>query len=421
VAELSVAALVLAILLSCVSDANVGVVAIVLAWLLGTYIAGFPVGEILSAFPAQLFLTLVGVTLLFSQAHVNGTLGRISRQAIRLCRGNRGVIAIMFFVLALTLSSAGPGNIASAALMAPIAMGIAARANIPAFLAALMVGNGASGGSLSPFAPAGVIVNDIMAKQGFAHTAAQNYFNNLMVHAIVAAGAFLLFGGLGLLRSPRYDERPPVGIGTDSGPERLDTAHVVTTLVIAALVVSVLLFDINVGMAALAGASILTVLKLADEKHAVKEMPWRVIIMVSGVTILVALVEKTGGMTLLTGALASVSTSSTVTGVAAFFTGLISLFSSTSGVVLPALLPTVEGLVQHLGGGNPLAIAASMNVGGHLVDVSPLSTIGALCVACAPAGENGASLFNKLMAWGGSMVAVGALTCWFFFGVLGIP
>jgi hypothetical protein len=143
--------------------------------------------------------------------------------------------------------------------------------------------------------------------------------------------------------------------------------------------------------------------------------------MVTGVTVLIALLEKTGGMALFTTMLARTSTPETVTGMTAFFTGLISIYSSTSGVVLPAFLPTVPGLVEKLGGGDALAIASSMNVGGHLVDVSPLSTIGALCLACAPASEDARALFNKLMAWGLSMSVVGALICWLFFGWLRIP
>jgi hypothetical protein len=66
----------------------------------------------------------------------------------------------------------------------------------------------------------------------------------------------------------------------------------------------------------------------------------------------------------------------------------------------------------------PAAIALSMNVGGHLVDVSPLSTIGALCIAAAPAGVDTKDLFTKLLAWGLSMTAAGALVCWLFFGRL---
>jgi len=45
----------------------------------------------------------------------------------------------------------------------------------------------------------------------------------------------------------------------------------------------------------------------------------------------------------------------TINGTIAFVTGLISTYSSTSGVVLPTFLPTVPGLVRELGGGDPAA------------------------------------------------------------------
>jgi hypothetical protein len=77
-------------------------------------------------------------------------------------------------------------------------------------------------------------------------------------------------------------------------------------------------------------------------------------------------------------------------------------------------LPMVPGLAEQLPGASPIAIAASMNVGGHLVDVSPLSTIGALCMAGASAEESQA-LFTKLLAWGLSMTLVGALLCYLVF------
>ena len=95
----------------------------------------------------------------------------------------------------------------------------------------------------------------------------------------------------------------------------------------------------------------------------------------------------------------------------AFVTGLISTYSSTSGVVYPAFLPTVPGLVQKLGGGDPLQIALSINVGAAIVDVSPLSTIGALCIAALPAADDARALFRKMLLWGFSMTVVGALFC----------
>jgi hypothetical protein len=134
------------------------------------------------------------------------------------------------------------------------------------------------------------------------------------------------------------------------------------------------------------------------------------------VTVLIGVLERTGGMDLFTGLLARLSSPAYVNGVIALVTGVISVYSSSSGVVLPAFLPTIPGLVDRLGGGNPRMIAYSINVGSHLVDVSPLSTLGALCLACAAPGENRAVLFRKLMVWGWSMAVAGAVVCQLFFG-----
>jgi di/tricarboxylate transporter len=143
-------------------------------------------------------------------------------------------------------------------------------------------------------------------------------------------------------------------------------------------------------------------------------MPWRVIVMVCGVTVLIALVERAQGIELLVSLVTKVATADTVAPLMAFLTGVVSVYSSTSGVVLPAFLPMVPGLAAGLPGASPISLATAMNVGGHLVDVSPLSTIGALCVAGAAADDSRA-LFNKLLAWGLSMAVVGALLCYVFF------
>ena len=102
-----------------------------------------------------------------------------------------------------------------------------------------------------------------------------------------------------------------------------------------------------------------------------------------------------GGLDIFTGMLAGFWTPATVPAVGAFVTGLLSAFSSTSDVVLPALLPTVSGLVAKLGGGDSVAIAASMSIGAQLTDVSPLSALGALCIAGAAPREDPRALFNS--------------------------
>ena len=105
-AWLSLAALLIAIVLSCVTQLNVGILGLAFAWVLGVYIAGMPLNDVLAGFPVQLFLMLVGVTLLFAQAQVNGTLDKLSSHAVRLCGGNLGFVPVMFFLVASVIASA---------------------------------------------------------------------------------------------------------------------------------------------------------------------------------------------------------------------------------------------------------------------------------------------------------------------------
>lgn len=413
VAALSLFALLAVMVVSCFSPINIGVLSVALAFLIGHFLGALPVRTIVAGFPASLFLTLVGITLLFAQSRANGTLEKVAGHAVRLARGNAGMIPIVFFVLAAGLATIGAGNIAACALLAPVAMGIAGQAGIPGFLMAMMLGNGANAGGLSPLAPTGIIARDLMARAGMPGTGWANFFNTLAAQSFVAFAGYALFGGIALLR--RGSEQDAAATPT-APPTPLDGAQRLTLAVVGALIVSALFFGVDVGMGAFVAAVVLSLARAADEEQAIKSMPWGVILMVSGVTVLVEVLQKTGGLDMFTRFLALLSGPTYVTGVIAFVTGVISVYSSSSGVVLPAFLPTIPGLVEKLGGGNPLMIAYSINVGAHLVDVSPLSTLGALCLAVASPREDRTALFRKLLAWGWSMAVVGAVVCQLFFG-----
>jgi Na+/H+ antiporter NhaD/arsenite permease-like protein len=377
-----------------------------------------PLREVTAGFPIDLFLTLAGVTLLFSQARVNGTLDIVAHNAMRLCQGRVGMVPIMYFGLGAVLASAGPGNIATTGLLAPMAMATALRMRISPFLMAIMVGNGCNSGSLSPIAPTGIIVTGLMNRIGLSGHETATWAYNLLAHAIVGFGGYLLFGGAKLLASSERFKTT----GEDAVERRLDRHQIVTLVVIAVLIAGVILQrkipgGFHIGMAAFAGAVLLSLVRAADDGDAIKVMPWGTILMVCGVTVLIGLLEKTGGMELFTDLLSSVATQATVVPFLAVTIGIVSAYSSTSGVVLPAFLPTVPGLIDNLGGGDALAIASTMNIAGHLVDVSPLSTIGALCIASVPTGDMSRRLFNQLLAWGLSMTVVGAVLCYVMFAL----
>jgi di/tricarboxylate transporter len=408
----SLIALVTAIVLSIVTRMNVGLIAIALAWLVGVYGAGLSPDTVVLGFPTPLFFTLAGVTLLFAAAETNGTLDGLAHRAVQVARGNARILPILFFLIAFAIAAIGPGSIASVALVVPLAMAIGERAAVPPFLTALMVANGANAGNLSPISAVGVIANTKMAEAGLVGHQGIVFFANFGAHVLVALAAYLLLRGWQL--TGRSD-----AIALDPAETAMTARQTITMVVVLAWIASVLLLKVNVGLSAFTALALLVLAHAVDDPAAIKRAPWGVIIMVCGVTVLLSVLEETGGMELFTRILANLATPGTVNGVIAFVTGLISTYSSTSGVVLPAFLPTATGLVQNLGGGDALAVALSINIGSSLVDVSPLSTLGALCVASVPGGPVASTqLFRQLLAWGLSMAVVGAFIAQLFAGML---
>ena len=408
-AILSLIALLVAIALSMATKLNVGVLAMAFAWLIGVYLADFRPEQVAAGFPSSLFLTLTGVTLLFALAESNGTLERLAHRAVGLARGQTRLIPAILFFVAFLLASVGPGALITVALLIPMAMAVGTKAGVPRFLTALAVANGANAGNLSPISAIGIVANTKMAEAGVGGHEGKVYLANFVAHVLVMIGAYI---ALGAWRLPRADSAGAIAY------EPFERKHWFTVGVIGAWVAGVIGFQLSVGLAAFLAASILVLTSVADETTAMRRVPWSVIIMVCGVTVLISVLEKTGGMDLFTSLLARLASPTTVNGMVAFVTGLISSWSSTAGVVLPTFLPTVPGLVAKVGGGDPLAVALSINVGSAMVDVSPLSTSGALCVATVADPAEARVLFRQLLIWGLSMAVVGAVLCQLFAGML---
>ncbi len=404
-AGLSVVALVLVVLASLGTRVNVGVLAMSLAWPIAVYAAGWRVDALMAVFPTSLFITLLGVTALFGTMQSNGTMAALVARAVAVSGGRAAWLPPLLFMVACLVSTMGPGAIATVALLAPLGMAAAMRAGVPALLVALMIGNGANAGNLSPFSAVGVIVDTSMARAGLEGYAWTVWTANFVAHVLAAAAAWALFGGPRLLRATDATTLPPT--------PAFERRHGLTLMVGAAWVVAVVVLNADLGLAAFAAAALLVLIGAADDAGMLRHVPWAVIVLVCGVSTLVGVLDRTGGLDIFSAALASVATPSSINGTIAFITGTISSYSSTSGVVYPTFLPTIPSLVERLGGGDPLQIALSINVGAALVDVSPLSTLGALCIAAVPDGIAAARLFRSLLLWGLSMTVVGALFCQF--------
>jgi di/tricarboxylate transporter len=426
-AMVSIAALLIIVLISCFKEMNVGILGIAAGLIVGMNFMNMKVAAVFAGWPVSLFMILVGVTFMFACAQVNGTMEKFSAYAVRLAKGNTALIPVILFFLVTIISTIGPGNIAATALMAPVAMAIAGRIGLPAFLMTLVVVGAANGAAFSPFAPTGIISNGIIAKMApqlgiaadqLSGLAWKIHFNSEVVQGVINFGGFFVLGGLAWMRKQKGS-----GLSIDEiapKPEPFTIQQWITLAGIAFLVSMVIFFKWDVGMTAFLVGAVFMLGGIADDAKAVKSMPWGVIVMVCGMSVLIDVMDKAGGLNAMVKVIGTISNPTTVNGVLGFVTGIISAYSSSSGVVMPMFLPMVPGLIKEVGGGNPIALISSINIGAHVVDTSPLSTLGALCIASAAEHEDKAKLFRNLMLWGLSMSIVGAVVCYVAFGLLGL-
>jgi di/tricarboxylate transporter len=447
-ALMSLVALGIVIIISCVKEEmNPGLLGIFFAIIVGTGFGGMTGAAVLNGWPVQLFMILLGVTFMFAMAQQNGTMTKFTAYAVRLCKGNTLMIPVIVFLLTTFITTIGPGNIAGTALMAPVAMAIAARIGMSAFLMTLIVVGAANGAAFSPFAPTGIISMGLVEKMAPGLGITQSvislewkiHFNSEVVQTLVNAAGFFALGGMAWIRKQRgeaidIDELAPK-------PEPFDSKQIITLTAIAALIILVIAPMLpgmkgvfpkwlnqmlaNVGTVAFLLSGLMLFCNVADVKESVKRVPWNVIILVCGVTVLIGVMEKTGGLKALVSMIAAISNPTTVHFWLGLFTGVISAYSSSSGVVMPMFLPLVPGLMKELSlMGTPeqmqhaIDMISSINIGAHLVDSSPLSTLGALCIACAGEHEDKNKLFRDLLLWGLSMSIVGAIACYVAFGLL---
>lgn len=184
----------------------------------------------------------------------------------------------------------------------------------------------------------------------------------------------------------------------------------ITMLGMVIMIVVVLITRINVGLVAFIVGAALLGCKVVDERTAIRNMPWSTIILVCGVGVLMNLAIKLKGIALLAKTLGGLMTAQTADPVMAITAGVMSWFSSTSGVVMPTLIPTIGGLLQTVPGTTPLELLSAITFGSHTAGISPASTGGALALAAYAASTGISSAQqNKLFMEMFATAVVGVL------------
>lgn len=455
---------------------NMGVIAFVGAFLVGSVVAGMQAKAIMAGFPAELFLTLVGITFLFAQAQNNGTIDWLVRLAVRAVGGRIAAIPWVMFAITALLTAVGAVSPAAVAIIAPIALGFAAKYNINPLMMGMMVVHGAQGGGFSPISIYGGITNKVVLEAGLPISPLTTAFTSLGVNLAVSAVLFFAFGGLKLMRQQAPKAAGGKGLGNTpagpfganvavaaqgpqiygdaegeaaseekltaqrssaaisgiggvgggaaaaAGPAPVDlhqgaTFHQIVTVVgLIALAVLTLLYKLDIGFVAISIGLLISILSPQVQKRAIGQVSWPEIMLIVGVSTYVGVMQKMGTITWVGDSVASLSSPLTVALLLLFVGAVVSAFASSTAV-LGSLIPLAVPFLASGTGVDPIGFIAAMAVASTIVDVSPFSTNGALVLASAQHIDRDVFL-RQLMIYGGIVTLVAPVVVWLLFVVL---
>lgn len=407
---ISILVLIAMFVIATVLPVNLGALALVGAFFVGTLVAGMETDTILDAFPGNLFVTLVGITYLFAIATKNGTVDWLVQQSIRAVRGRIAAIPLVMFVIAAVLTAVGAPAPAVAAILAPIAFGFAAQHNINALLIGLMVAHGTQAGAFSPISVLGGIVNEVVDDAKLAENPLVLFLASFVFNSVAAAIVFLLFNGRDLLgRRVEASTTEPVDPGALPESNRLTWHQALTLTGIVGLCLAALVFDLDVGLVAVTVAVALSLAAPKAQKGAVDRIAWSTVLLIGGVVTYVGVLQEMGTIDYVGNSVASIGIPLLAALLICYTGGVVSAFASSVGI-LGALIPlAVPFLLQgELGA---VGLIAALSVSSTIVDVSPFSTTGALLVANVR-GMDRDVFYRKLLTFGAFVVLLGPPATW---------
>lgn len=453
---ISIYALVVMFVIATIWPINMGVLAFVGAFLVGTLLAAQTTSEIIDGFPGGLFLTLVGITWLFALAQNNGTIDWLVRMAVRAVKGRIAAIPWIMFGISALLTAVGAVSPGAVAIVAPIALGFAFRYHISPLLMGLMVVHGAQAGGFSPISIYGGITNGVVQQAGLPLSAMTTFAASFFVNAAVAGILFMVLGGRSLM-SARLDGIEPVNVphveiaraatgpqifgdseaqaltkrvsregGGDSnrlvaeveeGREPDGTPYQIFTLAgLVLLAVLVLAFNLDIGFVALTIGLALALWNPTMQKRAMAQVAWPEIMLITGVSTYVAVLQAMGTIDFVGDSVAGMA-SPLLAALMLFFIGAVVSAFASSTAVLGSLIPLAVPFLQGESGVGAIGFIAGMAVASTIVDVSPFSTNGALVLANAH-GIDRQAFFRKLLNYGAIVTIVAPVVLWLIFVVL---
>jgi Na+/H+ antiporter NhaD/arsenite permease-like protein len=400
---------------------NLGVLAIAMTFVVGTF-AGEAPRAMYAGFPVDLFVLLTGVTYLFGIAVQNGTVAWLVDTFVAGVGGRRALVPWVVFIVAALPAMAGALGSTGVALLAPLAMRLGERCEIDRRMVGLMVVHGAAAGNFSPLNVLGAMVHQAVTSRGLAMSVTTLFVANLVCNIVLGAVIVWLFRGVvpsvssesrRAAASDRSDSKGPVPSERSESREPA-VARVFTLLALLVVAVVSLGFGLSIGFVAFCAAAVLHLAFPTSSNGAERHIAWGVVLLVCGVVMYVAALQRYGTVTAVGEAITAMGQPLFAALLLCAIGAVTSAFASSAGI-LGAIIPLAAPLMMQ-GLVDTTAFVVALALSATLVDATPFSTVGALAVANASEPER-KHVYRGMLAWGAAMVIVAPLLTWLVFVV----
>ena len=400
-------AILLAIAIGYKTKINIGLFAIVFAYLIGSFGLDLTASQVVNFWPIKIFFIIFAVTLFYNVAMVNGALEKLASHLLYACRNFPILLPLAIFASATVIAALGAGFYTVLAFMAPMTLLLCQKTGMSKIIGGMAVNYGALAGANFMTSQSGVIFRGIMEGVGIepaqAFTNSTAIFVTTLIVPIVVIGSYLLFNHKKLNINITAEKPAPFD------PKQKQSLILIITLMAVVLIIpilnlimphnhliAILSSKVDIGFMAIIFAVISLLLKLADEKKVVAMVPWGTLIMICGVGMLIEVAIQAGVINELSDWVSTTIPFWVIPVAMCVIGAFMSLFASTLGVVTPALFPIVPAIAVATGY-NPTVLFVCIVVGAQASAISPFSSGGSLILGSTPQGVNQSQLFNDLL------------------------
>ncbi|MDC5051262.1 SLC13 family permease [Acinetobacter baumannii] len=386
---------------------NIGFFTIAFAYLIGCFGMGLKPSEVIELWPVKIFFIILSVTLFYNFALANGALEKLASHLLYKCRKFPQFLPLAIFFAATIIAGLGAGFYTVLAFMAPVTLLLCKKTNMNMIIGGMAANYGALAGANFMTSQSGIIFRSLMENTGISSQTAFSYSSGVFVLTLIIPIAVL---GIYTL----WNRKSNSIVIENQKPEPFDKKQKQSIFLIILMMSIVLVFPIlhlvfpdvktisflnskiDIAFLAITFSLISLLMKLADEKKVIALVPWGTLIMICGVGMLIALGVKLGIITTLSEWLANNVPVWVIPVLLCLISAIMSVFSSTLGVVAPTLFPIVPALALT-SGLNPLVLFICIVVGAQSTAISPFSSGGSLIMASAPADIDKTKFFNQLL------------------------